>query len=372
MTVAEPLRSTSRPPAEPMSRFRRFVEVDYATRPDVLGAFRVCFGVLTLWLGPPPIRALADLPDVAFEPPPGLARLWQSWPPPEVLFALDAMWICFALLVTIGWRTRASSIALAAVTIVSSSILFSTGKIDHTVFTALVPLLGGLAGWGNSVSFDAKRAGHSNRRPPTSANWPLSLLAGLLALGFFTAAVPKIAGGWLDPRTQAAEGYFRDDLLLRDRTDLLAPLAARVESSLVWELLDVATVAFELGVAVALLNALWFRRTLLVAVGFHVGVLAIMNISFLALPPVYALLLLPGLDPTSAQRLAARVHDRQPMLWIAALALAVMNLWQAPTTALVNTLDVSRLGVRAAELGVMCCAVVWLGLNQRRPTDSTV
>lgn len=347
------------------SRFGRFVDHDYACDVRALGAFRICFGLFALWLGPPPIRGLAGLPDAAYSPPPGLSQLWGGWPPGEVLFALDLAWIAFALAMTLGWRARISSAALSIVTIVSSSILFSTGKIDHTILTALLPLLGGLAGWGESLSLDAEQRGPHAAPRPRSHSWPLATLASLLAVGFFTAAMPKIAGGWLDPGTQAAERYFREDLLLRDRTDLLAAFAARLDSALAWELLDIGTVAFELGIAVAVLSTLWFRRGLMIAVGFHIGVLMVMNISFLALPLVYSLLLLPGLTPPKTDRFVAVIATNQHRLWLVALALAVVNLHGAPTATLVDVLDIDGLAVRAAELIAASAAVVWLGVNQR-------
>ena len=364
MTATQP-RPTAGATRPARGGFARFVDEDYAGDVRALGAFRICFGLFTLWLGPPPIRGLVDLPDATYSPPPGLSQIWGGWPPEIVLVGLDVAWIALAVAVTLGWRTRVSSAALTVVTVVSSSILFSTGKIDHTVFTALLPLFCGLAGWGDALSLDERRRAPRAGVQPTSRSWPLATLAGLLAVGFFTAAMPKIAGGWLDPGSQAAERYFRDDLLLRDRTDLLAPAAARIDSAIAWELLDIGTVAFELGIAIAVLNTLWFRRGLMIAVGFHIGVLMVMNISFLALPLLYAALLVPGLTASTTDRFAGLIAANQRRLWLVALALAVVNLHRPPTAVLVDLLDVGSLPVRAGELIAVSAGVVWLGVNQR-------
>ncbi|MFI5426212.1 hypothetical protein [Aeromicrobium sp. UC242_57] len=62
----------------------------------------------------------------------------------------------------------------------------------------------------------------------------------------------------------------------------LAPLAARLDSSVLWELLDWSTVVLEPAVLVTVVSWTWFRRTLLAVVAFHVGVLLVLNIAFAA------------------------------------------------------------------------------------------
>ncbi|MEX1055234.1 MAG: hypothetical protein WED81_04345, partial [Rhodothermales bacterium] len=125
----------------------------------------------------------------------------------------------------------------------------------------------------------------SSRGPET---WPLTLLVVLLGFAMFTAGFAKILGGWLDPDTQAAYGHVVKHFVVRGRTDLLAPLAFRMDNSLFWEVQDYATVLFETGFLLAVAFPRLARAFAGLAVFFHFGIMTTLNIAFAFNLVVYA------------------------------------------------------------------------------------
>src|SRR5690625_5725460 len=65
--------------------------------------------------------------------------------------------------------------------------------------------------WGAAYSVDSCRQNSSDQ---TAESWPLTLLALLIGFMMFTAGVPKILGGWLDPSTQAVQGHLFNQYFL--------------------------------------------------------------------------------------------------------------------------------------------------------------
>jgi hypothetical protein len=104
----------------------------------------------------------------------------------------------------------------------------------------------------------------------------------------FTAGFAKVLGGWLNPFTQATQGHVARQVFVHGRRDLLAPWALSVDEALLWELLDVATVAFEVGFLVAILHPATTRLFAAGAILFHTGVMLTMNIAFVFNFIVYA------------------------------------------------------------------------------------
>jgi hypothetical protein len=116
----------------------------------------------------------------------------------------------------------------------------------------------------------------------------VTLLLLLLGFAMFTAGFAKILGGWLDPETQAAYGHVIKHYVVRGRTDLLAPLAFRMDSRVFWEVQDYATVLFETGFLAAVAFPRLARVFAGLAVLFHFGVMLSLNIAFAFNLVVYA------------------------------------------------------------------------------------
>ena len=112
-------------------------------------------------------------------------------------------------------------------------------------------------------------------------SWPLVLLSLFIAFMMLTAGIPKILGGWLDPSTQAVKGHVLNQYIVKDRDALLAGMVMNFDVPLFWEILDYATIVFEVGFIAAMFRAGSFRFFLIIAVVFHFSTQLLMNIAFL-------------------------------------------------------------------------------------------
>jgi hypothetical protein len=239
-----------------------------------LAVYRIFYAGFLL-LNPRRIEFALELPEVAWDPPWGPLRLLPAPPPEWVVSALAGALALSAGFLLFGWFTRSTSIALAVVQMALFGISYSYGKIDHTILVALVPLFLAWSRWGNRLSID----GLVDR--DRGASWPVRLFALTIGLAFVTSALPKIRGGWLDPTSQAAQGHFLASII-NGTDDGFRRWLATVDAPGAWELLDVATVAVELLLVVAVLNWRAFRIGLAVLALFHFGIMLTLGITFYA------------------------------------------------------------------------------------------
>ncbi|WP_337059281.1 HTTM domain-containing protein [Kineococcus sp. G2] len=265
--------------------FDRWVARGPFTATD-LGRYRVLFAVLLL-LTPSRFTWVAPFPDSFVKGPPGPFMLLRAVPPREVLVALDLLVLLAAGFLLLGLFTRTASVVVGLTLLTGNGISYSFGKIDHSIFLVLVPLVLVFARWGDAVSVDALRRRYRQDAPatgpaPAPPQWPLRLLALLVGLGFLTAAAPKLLSGWLSPATQAVQGVMHTQYHVNGRTEFLAGTFLDVRSVLFWESVDVATVLLEGLLVLAVLNWRAWRIGIAVATLFHFGVLLMMNIGFAA------------------------------------------------------------------------------------------
>ncbi|MEO6473411.1 MAG: HTTM domain-containing protein, partial [Aeromicrobium sp.] len=157
---------------------------------------------------------------------------------------------------------------------------YSFGKIDHTIFGVAVPLVLCWAGWGRRFSFDAIRNPIRQGDQELPPQWPLRLMALIVGLAFFTAALAKFSGGWLSTSSQAVRGYFLKRYVINGDADGVAPILMAIHSPRAWELLDWFTVAFEAAILISVLVWPAFRVMLAVACVFHLSVLLMLDIAF--------------------------------------------------------------------------------------------
>lgn len=269
----------------PSPTLDRWIFAGFPASARGLGLFRIVFALYVLLVLSPSADLLlvGRLPAGLFAPPPGPMRL-VSAPPPAFLAVLSVALDVALVALLLGARTRAASVAVSVLLLVGYGFAFSFGKVIHNILFVLAPLCLAASGWGAAYSVDRLRG----RVRGAVKAWPLAVLALLIGFAMFTAGFPKLLGGWLDPSTQATRGHFVNQYFSHDRQDFLGPLFLSLRSDAAWEVLDVATVVLELGFLAAVFVPRVFRVFLGLAVGFHLGTLLMLNISFAFNLIVYA------------------------------------------------------------------------------------
>lgn len=259
---------------------------DYAVPPAGLGLYRICYAAFFLIFGIPNFSWIAQNPDAFYAPPfLSLGIFFDGFPSYIVLQSVSlAICILFVMLL-FGVFTRTASFLLPALIIFGETFAYSFGKIDHDLMIWLIPWLLGLAGWGNSYSIDCLRKNGKN----TTEAWPIAMAALLLGFAFFTAGTAKIMGGWLDWSTQASRFYVMQSELVFNRTTLLGSFSLQLLPDVVWEFADYATVFFEAGFLVAVINKKVFQRFIFAALFFHLFIFLTMGITTSWLYIVYLL-----------------------------------------------------------------------------------
>ncbi|MCC5914537.1 MAG: HTTM domain-containing protein [Balneolaceae bacterium] len=258
-----------------------------------LGLARIFAGLFILLFltpgdGVSHIQWISNLPGSLYTPPPGPMMFGSEFPSTSLLMAIRFGAEVSFLLMILGYRTKASSIAAGTLLLLLQGIFFSVGKIDHEILIAVVPLLMAFSNWGICYSIDEKSDRTTGLSPES---WPLPMLALLIGFMMFTAGFPKILGGWLDPSTQATYGHLLNQFFVRERQELLAAQFLMIESRWFWELLDWGTVIFEIGFLVAVFRRRWFNLFLSIAVLFHFSTMMMLNIAFLPNFVAYAMFL---------------------------------------------------------------------------------
>ena len=281
-------------PARLWSEFDDFLRNRWSFHPLQLGLYRIIFGCYVLFgREVAELRWISDMPEGLHRPPPGLGRLLPASPPFGVLLALEIAIALAIVAMLVGYRTPVASRAVGILGLFSNTIFFSFGKIDHNILVWIVPLVMASAGWGSRLSIDSRLA--RSKRPPRDASVPTAIMALVVAFGFFTAALPKLAGGWLSPGRSATQRYFERQFITAGRTDLLATPFSEFDLAIFWESLDWITIFFEFAVAFLVLWPSIWRFSLTIATTFHLGVLLMMNISFESHYVVYLLFFIPFL-----------------------------------------------------------------------------
>ena len=190
-----------------MARLDAWMHAGTATRTS-LAVYRVLYATVFLLLLPD-FTWLANFPDTFFNAPPGPMLAFSSFPPRIFLRGLKAALAVCMVAVLIGWRTRAVSFASVGLGLIGYGFSFSLGKVDHNILFLLAPAALALAGWGDRLSVDALRwrSRSALDLAELAEQWPLRLYALMIGLAFFTAAAPRLVGGWLDPSTMSSRRH---------------------------------------------------------------------------------------------------------------------------------------------------------------------
>ena len=253
---------------------------EYRVPPRALSVFRVGYAAfILLVVGVPPFRWVGGKPDIFFDPPMlSVVRLFDRLPAPIFFWMLDVVVTLLFVFLLFGFRTRWTSWLLSVGLFMGFNWSYAYGKIDHdTLLMALVPLVMSFSGWEAHYSLDQKR---SSRPLSPEQYWPVALLALLLGFAMFSAGMPKLLSGWLDPTTHAVQGYT-----IRQHYDfyadqLLAPVMSHYHQPWFWELLDYSAVLFEVGFLLAVAKQQIFRFFIVLTVLFHLANCLLLNIEF--------------------------------------------------------------------------------------------
>ena len=364
--------------ATPAESFAARSAASYAGAAGVLGLFRILFAASTLlfdldllprglWTG--------GVPSTFINAPPGLPSLLVdtfggSLPMPVVyglnVIALVSLWLLLA-----GLRTRTSSYGFAGSLLVLCANDYAYIKIDHNLFSILVPMI--LAGrWGEHWSLDAMRRSNAGalHRSPISTGLPLLWLAILLGSAMFVAARAKASSGWLDPDTTAAWNHVVFNFYANERDTPLTRFAmTHPPPRVMREAMDWATVLLE---AVFILAVPWARAVRFlcaIALLFHAGIFVTMNIYFQASLLTYLAFVdwRPVRDALRHRRAShsLRAMARRVRLWhvaVAAAAWTFLTLWngRAPHVSLLRLAGVdARLLLEATGQAIATAAALF-------------
>lgn len=160
----------------------------------------------------------------------------------------------------------------------------SWGMVFHTEnLLCLHVLILGFTASADAWSVDARRRGQDPPDDHGRYGWPIKLMCWLIVIAYVLAGIAKMQNGgmsWLwgdELRNHVALDNARKVLL----GDIYSPLAAPLMHwDTLWKLLATMTIALELGAPIALLGGRVALAWVVMVVGFHLGVLALMMIAF--------------------------------------------------------------------------------------------
>ncbi|WP_299490581.1 hypothetical protein [Acaryochloris sp. IP29b_bin.137] len=261
--------------------------------------FRMLLGTYILLFSASNFSWINDVPQSFFNPAfLSISRLFSGFPPAELLIILDILIILFALFISLGVRSRFSSLAFLLVYIFGNSFRYSFGKIDHGGVMLMATLLCfSFSDWGtqNALLPDKPSSFH----PLSSA-----LLGILLSFGMFTAGFEKLLS-WVDfdLSTNGFLDWFYNGYFSLGRQELLASSVFHFPPLLL-EVLDYSAVIFELSPFLCLIaGPLFWRSWLVLASVFHLANTSLLNIVFITHVPIYcAYFLYPLLEQTKLKK----------------------------------------------------------------------
>lgn len=361
-----------------MTRALSTISRGYGQTAESLSIYRILFALWGLViLGPTRMGVgqasaeLGGLPDGLYHPPLGPAMILSGWPPAEVILGLEILLAALLVALLIGWRVRLVSILLALVGLVLSCLLFSEGKVDHTIlWVVVVPLVMAWSSWGDRWSVDA----HPDCDGVSVV--PVEVVAMSLGVMFAAAGIIKALTGWLDPGTSSTLGWaFAQDV--QAGVPITVPAGFDMIPTAVWAVADYVTVLFELGFFVAALRRSWLVPYLGVAVIFHFAAGMSGFPAFLDIGIVYLLFVrYDGLAARwSSSLLKVERFMRDHRIFVMTAAATVTVVYVASSIMLDGPMTVARmlalLGlplVYAWPAALMVALVLWWRSRRRRET----
>ena len=249
-----------------------------------LASFRIltgAFAVGYLLVRLPYFLTVTRLDPARWDPPGALSVLGSPLTPGPAQAVLIAT-ILAGIAFTLGWQYRVSGPTFALLLLCVLTYRNSWSHLFHSDnLLAMHVLIVGLAPAVDAWSVDARRS--ALPAPSVRYGWPLRLAAFVTVLTYVVTGIAKLrytGGEWLTGDTLLHQITFdnaRKKVLGSPYSPLAAPLANH--PGLVRPL-GLATLVVELGAPVALLSRRWATSWAASAWIFHVGIVALMAISF--------------------------------------------------------------------------------------------
>jgi hypothetical protein len=247
--------------------------------PERLATLRIlvggyCLGFLVVRF--PGFLHAARLPERQFEPVGPL--VWMPASVSTVAFVtVLVVTVLAGVAFVAGWRWRWSGPGFAVLFLLVTTYRLSWGHVLHTEHLAALHLL--VIGFSAAATLNRDR----EARPDARFGWPVRIMALLTVTTYVLAGLAKVrlgGMGWLTGdvlRNQVAYDNLRKELL----GDLHSPLGGwLVHYGWVFVPLAALTVAVELAAPVALRGGRVRTVWVALAWSFHVGIAALMAISF--------------------------------------------------------------------------------------------
>jgi hypothetical protein len=305
-----------------LSRVDRWIFDSHALDRESLAIYRVLYASFVIVFALPCPTWTSRLPPEVFDPPKGMMRLLDGFPPAPAIRLASFALCCALVALLVGWRTRLASIVVCVLLFGLAGLDYCFGIVHHTRhMMMLTPLALAFSAWGSALAVDAA---HRARPPAPLPAWPLAWLALLLGLYFWSGGWPKVEADWLDPSLQA----------VRYQLGLRSSLPLDRLPDVVWEAMDVIIVVFECGFVLATLSLRGTRIACCMAVLFHVTNLTLLGIDFQEQLVVYGAFVPWSRVPLVAgavRRAAARAAPLRRAPGVAVLGLGfvvfVLNEW---------------------------------------------
>lgn len=206
---------------------------------------------------------------------------------PAVVIALTLVTAALSIPFVLGWRYRVVGPLFAALCLWTLTYRNAWGMVFHTENLLVMHVIVlGLSRSADAWSLDARaaaRAGRAEPAPHGRYGWPVRLMTWIIVIAYILAGVAKLKNsgtGWIwgdELRNYIAIDNARKVLL----GDIYSPLAAPLlHVDYLFRVLAALTLVIELAAPVALLSVRAALVWVLLALGFHWGVLVLMMIVF--------------------------------------------------------------------------------------------
>ncbi len=154
--------------------------------------------------------------ELFYSPPFSIAAFFAHPPSVGMVEALRYLLAIALVWLLIGYKTFLTSLAVALLIVLIETASFSSGKINHSILIAIVPLCLAFSAWGSRYSLDAWRGKPGHREVAI----PLGMLGLIIALAMFTAGFAKANGHWLSWEFSAVRHFVYDFWVIRGHSSL--------------------------------------------------------------------------------------------------------------------------------------------------------
>ncbi|MFY0599809.1 MAG: hypothetical protein JXR03_09050 [Cyclobacteriaceae bacterium] len=252
--------------------------------------YRVIFGTFFLFYGTWYWGWLAQIPDDLFNPSDlNLIRIFNGFPPKWVLLTADTLIVGLLLCITLGIKTRLSSLLAFLLILIMNGFAYGLGKIDHQILTNITFLTLAFSNAGTKMALVPDKLIMRRYQDHATAFFAIAI-----AFGIFSSGFPK-AVMWIDFdfTTSGIFRWYYNGYYTLGRTELLAPFFGKIPLG-VTEVFDYVIPLFEAsGFFFLLKSRKHWRLWLWLLCAFHLSNVLFLNIPFTRHIMVYGLFLLP-------------------------------------------------------------------------------